>query len=162
MTPDYLRRRDEIAALALAWKPGDPPPRVSHTEAEYQVWRTVCQELKDKHEQFAVGEFLQPKEALNLPLTSVPMLELVSERLRPLTGFRYVPAAGLEPLRKFYGSFADRVFHSTQYVRHPSSPLYTPEPDTIHEVIGHAHLLATPTYSELHWLTGLAVRRSGR
>ena len=36
-------------------------------------------------------------------------------------------------------------------------PLYTPEPDIIHEVIGHGHLLATPTFSELHRL-----RRRGR
>jgi len=44
-------------------------------------------------------------------------------------------------------------------VRHPAQPLYTPEPDIIHEVIGHGHLLATPTFSELHRLTGEATHR---
>ncbi len=83
----------------------------------------------------------------------------MSVNLEPLTGFRYVPAAGLVPLREFYGSLADRVFHSTQYVRHPAVPLYTPEPDIIHEVIGHGHLLATPTFSELHRLAGVATNR---
>ena len=63
------------------------------------------------------------------------------------------------PLDEFYGALADRVFHSTQYVRHPAVPLYTPEPDIIHEVIGHGHLLATPTYGELHRLAGNAARR---
>src|SRR5205807_2374487 len=38
-------------------------------------------------------------------------------------------------------------------------PLYTPEPDIIHEVIGNGHLLATPTFSELHRLTGEATHR---
>ena len=38
-------------------------------------------------------------------------------------------------------------------------PLYTPEPDIIHEVIGHGHLLATPTFSELHRLAGEAANR---
>jgi phenylalanine-4-hydroxylase len=38
-------------------------------------------------------------------------------------------------------------------------PLYTPEPDIIHEVIGHGHLLATPTFGELHRLAGVATRR---
>ena len=60
------------------------------------------------------------------------------------TGYRYQPAAGLVPLRDFYGSLADRAFWSTQYVRHHSVPLYTPEPDIIHEVIGHANMLANP------------------
>jgi phenylalanine-4-hydroxylase len=38
-------------------------------------------------------------------------------------------------------------------------PLYTPEPDIIHEVIGHGHLLATPTFGELHRLAGVATRQ---
>jgi phenylalanine-4-hydroxylase len=71
-----------------------------------------------------------------------------------------VPAAGLVPLREFYGSLSERFFRSTQYVRHPASPLYTPEPDIVHEVVGHGHLLATPTFSELHPLTGEATHRT--
>ena len=102
---------------------------------------------------------LTAKAALGLPEDRVPQLDEVTGRLRPLTGFEYHPAAGLVPLREFYGSLADRVFHSTQYVRHPSEPLYTPEPDIIHEVVGHGHLLATPTFSELHHLTGEATHR---
>src|SRR4051812_16872003 len=157
--PDYRARRNEIAALALAWKPGEPAPDVRYSEAEQEVWRTVCREIAPKHEGLAIDEFLDAKAALDLPVDGVPSLDLVSERLRPLTGFYYVPAAGLVPLGEFYGSLSDRVFHSTQYVRHPASPLYTPEPDIIHEVIGHGHLLATPTFSELHRLTGEATHR---
>jgi phenylalanine-4-hydroxylase len=63
------------------------------------------------------------------------------------------------PLREFYGALEERRFYSTQYVRHGDVPLYTPEPDIIHEVIGHGHLLATPTFSELHRLAGAAANR---
>jgi phenylalanine-4-hydroxylase len=157
--PEYRERRNEIAAVALAWKPGEPAPDVRYNEAEQEVWRTVCREIAPKYEALAIDEFLEAKAALNLPVDGVPSLDLVSERLRPLTGFSYVPAAGLVPLREFYGSLSERVFHSTQYVRHPASPLYTPEPDIIHEVIGHGHLLATPTFSKLHHLTGEATHR---
>jgi phenylalanine-4-hydroxylase len=157
--PDYQARRNEIAALALAWQPGEPAPDVRYSDEEQEVWRTVCREIAPKHEQLAIREFIEAKEALDLPVEGVPSLDLVSERLRPLTGFGYVPAAGLVPLREFYGSLSERVFHSTQYVRHPASPLYTPEPDIIHEVVGHGHLLATPTFSELHRLTGEATNR---
>ena len=50
-------------------------------------------------------------------------------------------------------------FHSTQYIRHHDAPLYTPEPDLIHEVIGHGHLLADPQFAELNRLAGEAARR---
>ncbi|HZG49407.1 MAG TPA: phenylalanine 4-monooxygenase [Thermoleophilaceae bacterium] len=157
--PAYRARRNEIAKLALEWEPGQPAPAVEYNEAEQEVWRTVCRELRPKHERLAIREFLEAKETLSLPEDGVPSLDLVSERLEPVTGFRYAPAAGLVPLREFYGSLSERIFHSTQYVRHPELPLYTPEPDIIHEVIGHGHLLATPTFSELHRLTGEATHR---
>ncbi|MGB0094870.1 MAG: hypothetical protein WBP81_20345 [Solirubrobacteraceae bacterium] len=94
-----------------------------------------------------------------MPTDHVPGLDEVSALITPLTGWSYLPAAGLVPLEFFYGSLADRRFHSTQYVRHPKVPLYTPEPDIIHEVLGHGHLLATPPFGELHRLAGVAARR---
>src|SRR5688572_22425757 len=160
--PAYRERRNDIAAAALAWEPGTPAPHIDYTDAEQEVWRTVCRELRTKHERLAVREFNEAVAAVGLPTDRVPTLDEVSERLEPLTGFRYVPAPGLVPLREFYGSLADRVFHSTQYIRHPAVPLYTPEPDIIHEVIGHGHLIATPTFSELHRLAGVAMNRLER
>jgi phenylalanine-4-hydroxylase len=157
--PAYRRRRNEIAAAALAWQPGTPAPHIDYEEAEQDVWRTVMRELAPKYERYAVAEFREAVAAVGLPTDRIPSLEGVSARIAPLSGWRYVPAAGLVPLLEFYGSLADRVFHSTQYIRHPDVPLYTPEPDLIHEVVGHGHLLATPTFGELHRLAGVATRR---
>ena len=157
--PAYRRRRGEIAAAALAWSPGEPSPTIPYTEEEEEVWRTVCRELAPKHARYASTEYREALENVALPVDRIPNLDEVSERIIPLSGWRYAPAAGLVPLDEFYGSLADRVFHSTQYVRHPAVPLYTPEPDIIHEVIGHGHLLATPTYGELHRMAGDAARR---
>jgi phenylalanine-4-hydroxylase len=157
--PAYRERRNEIAAAALEWRPGQPAPRIDYTEQEHEVWRTVCRELALKHERLAVREYVEAVRRADLPTDRVPGLDEVSRRIEPLTGWRYMPAAGLVPLREFYGSLADRVFHSTQYVRHAGVPLYTPEPDIIHEVLGHGHLLATRTFGELHRLAGVAARR---
>ena len=157
--PDYRRRRNEIAAAALAWTPGTPAPKVDYTDAEHEVWRTVSRELAVKHERYAVREYREAKASVAMPTDAIPGLDEISGLLSPLGGWSYVPAAGLVPLEEFYGSLADRRFHSTQYVRHPAVPLYTPEPDIIHEVIGHGHLLATPTFGELHRLAGIAALR---
>jgi phenylalanine-4-hydroxylase len=157
--PVYRRRRSEIAAAALAWRDGEPAPAIAYTEAERCVWETVCRELAPKHERYAVSEYRDAIAAVGLPRDRVPGLDEVSSGLEPHGGWRYVPAAGLVPLDEFYGSLAERRFHSTQYLRHPKVPLYTPEPDIIHEVIGHGHLLATPSFGELHRLAGVAARR---
>jgi phenylalanine-4-hydroxylase len=157
--PAYRQRRNEIAAAALAWAPSEPAPVIAYTEAEQDVWRTVSRELAVKHERYAVREYLEAKEAVGMPVDRVPGLDEISTLVRPLTGWSYVPAAGLVPLADFYGSLAERVFHSTQYVRHPSEPLYTPEPDIIHEVIGHGNLLASPRFAAIKQAAGDAARR---
>ena len=157
--PDYRARRAEIAEAALEWTPGTPAPTIVYTEEEQNVWRTVTRELAPKYERYACRAFREAYAALGLPHGRIPQLEEVSASLEPLTGYRYVPAAGLVPLAEFYGSLADRVFHSTQYIRHPAAPLYTPEPDLIHEVIGHGNLLASSEFAELNLLAGQAARR---
>jgi len=157
--PVYRGRRNEIAAGALAWEAGAPVRRVAYTEAENEVWRLVSAELAVKHERYAVREFNEAKAAVGLPSDRVPQLDEVTERLRPLTGFAYHPAPGLVDLRRFYGALGERVFHSTQYVRHPSQPLYTPEPDIIHEVIGHGNMLGSPRFAALKQAAGAAVAR---
>jgi phenylalanine-4-hydroxylase len=37
---------------------------------------------------------------------------------------------------------AFKVFFSTQYLRHHSTPEYTPKPDIVHEIVGHVPMFA--------------------
>jgi len=157
--PVYRERRNRIATLAMAWRQGAPLPRADYTAEEHDVWRVVCGELHALHERLACAEYLAGKATLGLPEDHIPQLDEVNEQLTPRTGFRYVPAAGLVPLLQFYGSLADGVFHSTQYVRHHSLPLYTPEPDVLHEVVGHGNCLAHPRFAALYRAAGQAARR---
>ena len=158
--PAYRQRRNDLAALSVDWQPGDPVPRADYTVVEHEVWRVIARALEPLHHAHACRAFLEAKEELGLPTDRVPQLTEVSRRLHPVTGFDYHPVAGLAPLRDFYGSFADSVFHSTQYLRHPSQPLYTPEPDVVHEVVGHANQLACPELAAIYRLVGEAVART--
>lgn len=160
--PDYRERRNALATLAMNWVPGTPPPLAEYTEAEHEVWRIVSSELHGLHQKLACSLYLEGKQRLGLPEDRIPQLVEVNDLLTPLTGFRYVPAAGLVELLDFYGSLADGLFHSTQYVRHHSVPLYTPEPDVMHEVVGHGNCLAHPCFAAVYRAAGEAVRRVER
>ncbi|WP_199038684.1 phenylalanine 4-monooxygenase [Glycomyces salinus] len=157
--PEYRERRNTLAALAMEWQPGKQIPTAHYTDTENEVWRKVSAELAVKHRALAVREFLEAAEELALPKDRVPQLSEVSEALEPLTGYRYRPAAGLVPLRQFYSVLADDLFYATQYIRHHSMPFYTPEPDVIHEVIGHGNSLAAPRFADLYRLAGQATKR---
>ena len=55
--PVYRARRNSIAALALAWTPGDDIPHAQYTEDEQQVWRQVSRELAVLHQTYACAAF---------------------------------------------------------------------------------------------------------
>lgn len=157
----YRARRDEISAISATYHDGGPIPQVHYTDLEDGAWRAVHDALGPLHHDLAASEYLVAARMLQLPADHVPQLDEVSARLQSLSGFRYVPVPGLVETRRFYEGLGDGVFHSTQYVRHHSTPLYTPEPDVIHEVIGHGTMLASPTLSRLHREAGRAARRCG-
>ncbi len=156
----YRERRAAIAEACREYEPGQPIPEIAYSAEEDEVWRTVSRELAAKHRRVACAAYLEGSSRLALPAEHVPQLREVDRRLRLLGGFRIRPVAGLVPAHDFYGSLAGRTFLSTQYIRHHSVPFYTPEPDLVHEVIGHATSLASPGFALLYEKAGRASLRS--
>lgn len=158
--PAYRARRNEIAALATAWEPGSPFPAITYTADENGVWKTALAELRPLHARYACAEFAETWPLVEFADDAIPSFAWVNERIGRATGFRLEPVAGLASPAEFMGRLADGGFLATQYVRHHSAPLYTPEPDVLHELIGHAALLAHPTFASLNRLFGEATRRA--
>lgn len=159
--PDaYVQRRGEIAALAAG--ADRPPVDIDYTDAEHRTWTTVTDVLATAWERYGCAEVVAARHRLGLRRDQVPQLSEVSARLGAISGYEYRAVPGLVPKQEFFAALGDGVFLSTQYVRWEGSPLYTPEPDVIHELVGHANLLAHPDLAELHRLAGRAMVRLGQ
>ena len=156
----YRQRRNAIAQIALEYQLGEPIPDAPYSDGENEAWSTICGNLDPVHEEFACKEFLNCKRLMDMPSHRIPQLREVSEKLQKYSGFCIEPAAGLVEPKVFLMSLADGVFMGTQYIRHSSSPLYTPEPDCVHELIGHANTLVDPVFANLNRMFGVAARRT--
>lgn len=158
--PVYRARRNEIARLALEYREGDPPPPVDYKNEEQAVWRTVWENLKPLHERLGVREWRQGASELDLDTRWIPQLIEVNEDLKRSPGIEMLPVAGLISARGFLSTLGHGVFLSTQYMRHHSMPLYTPEPDVVHELVGHATSFFDPDIVRLSRLFGEAALRA--
>ncbi len=157
---DYRDRRNRIAQIALAYRAGETIPDAPYTPQEHRVWQTICKALLPAHRTHACAEYLEAGVRLELDPDRIPQLREVSEKVRAISGFRLEPVAGLVEPRVFLESLANGVFLCTQYIRHHSTPLYTPEPDVVHEIVGHGVTLASERLAELNRLFGEAVKRT--
>ncbi|MFF1496992.1 phenylalanine 4-monooxygenase [Streptomyces sp. NPDC058304] len=157
--PRYLRRRGAIAARARSHRVGDPSPPVNYSEAEEQTWRIVHQALWTAQREHACRAVLDARGQAPIPADHIPQHGEVGSHLRRLTGFDFTLAGGVVENKRFLGSMADGYFHAVQFVRHPAVPLFTPEPDVIHDVFGHGIHLASPAFADIYRLIGQAAMR---
>jgi phenylalanine-4-hydroxylase len=133
------------------------PPLVEYTPEETRIWREVSPKLDELHRKHACAMYLRAKRDLAITQDQIPQLRHLSERLRRETNMHLVPAEGALPYRTFYEYIGKRGFPVTQFIRHGSHPEFTPEPDMIHDCLGHVPPIMNQDYAELLTLVGKAV-----
>lgn len=131
---------------------------------QIKTWGTIYTRMKDLWKRHACDEFnyIVPllENNCGYAVDNIPQQQDISNFLKECTGFTLRPVGGLLSSRDFLNGLAFRVFFSTQYIRHHSMPLYTPEPDICHELMGHAPMFAvrislcTPSQVRFHTREG--------
>jgi phenylalanine-4-hydroxylase len=158
--PLYRARRDEIAEAARQNPAPGQPPALDYADGEHETWRLVCERLAERHERLASQVYLEGRHKLSLSTTRIPDLRELSASLQRWQGFRLAAIEGLVPSQRFLSQLGSRVMSCTQYLRHGSRPEYTPEPDVVHEVIGHVPLFVDPDFAALSERIGRAAARA--
>ena len=153
----YVERRRRLFEICRAHRlANEPPPIIDYTDEEERIWREVTPKLDELHRKHASSIYLKAKRELGISEGRIPQLRHLTRQVEQATGMRIVPAEGPIPYRTFYSYIADRGFPSTQFIRHGSKPEFTPEPDMIHDCLGHVPPLMNPDYAALLTLIGKA------
>lgn len=158
--PIYRERRNFVARLAELGRGAGEVPFLQYTEDEHRVWRIVNENLHPLHRRHASRAYLDAKESLGIPADYIPQLRDLSRKLHGFFGFKLEPIEGLVDSRSFLAKLAERTMWCTQYIRHASRPEYTPEPDVVHEVVGHVPTFVDADFVELSVLIGRAAATS--
>ena len=156
--PEYRKRRDYIASLSKKFRETGVITDVDYTDEEQGIWRHVATRLEELHQKHASPFYLKAKKDLGISTERIPQLSEMNRRLKDLTGFRLAPIEGLVETRGFLSWLSYRVMLSTQYIRHHSRPDYTPEPDIVHESIGHIPVFTNPNFADYSQFVGHGAR----
>lgn len=156
----YRRKREEIILLAHNHKINQPIPNLAYSEQEQEAWYKAYTHMAPLHEKYACDQYNQGvdkmKKELGYSEFRLPQLSEINDYLKTKSGFVVKPVTGTITSREFLNFLAYKVFPMTPFIRHHSKPLFSPEPDIIHEIVGHVPMLIDKEFAEFTQEIGLA------
>jgi phenylalanine-4-hydroxylase len=145
---EYRKRRDYIAGLSKTFRETGVITDVDYTDEEHGVWQTVATKLEEIQAKRASKFYLDSKHDLGIHNDRIPQISELNKRLQETSGFKLAPIEGLVETRAFLSLLSHRTMLCTQYIRHASRPEYTPEPDIVHEAIGHIPMFTNKNFAD--------------
>jgi len=153
----YRGRRDEIASIANSYKFGDVVPDVPYAREEHIIWESINIQLEALYGRYACAEYKECYASAGFDRTAIPQFATINKVLKPFN-FSVSPVAGLVSPREFLTTLSNSTMLCTQYIRHHSIPEYTPEPDVVHEILGHCIFFLNKDLASLNRLFGQAAK----
>jgi phenylalanine-4-hydroxylase len=120
----------------------------AYSEDEHRLWSELAGRRMAQLEGCACREYLEGWRQLGMAGERIPRLEDVSRRVEARTGWRVQPVSGFMPSRAFFGMLEARLFPATTWLRSRASADYTPEPDMLHDALGHLPMFAEPGFAD--------------
>jgi phenylalanine-4-hydroxylase len=137
----------EISGLAAAKPFLIVQDYAKYTPDQHELWGELVARRMAQLESCACREYLEGWRALGLEQKQIPHLDRVSARLEQRTGWRVQPVSGFMPSRAFFEMLAARQFPTTTWLRGRERMDYTPEPDILHDALGHLPMFAEQRFA---------------
>ena len=118
-----------------------------YTDADHDTYRRLFTRQRSQLPGLACDEFIEAVDHLGDP-ERIPLLDEISARLRPATGWELVAVPGLIPEEAFFKLLSARRFPVTDWIRKPEEFDYVVEPDIFHDLFGHVPLLFNPLFAD--------------
>lgn len=149
----YRKRREEIRRLSIGHKVGGRINHVNYSKSEHKLWEHIYRSARHMQEEMYCEQYLESIHKLESSKVfrpdKAPELEDLDAWVNEVSGWHLKPVGGMLSQREFLNCLAFKVFCSGQHLRHPERPDYSPEPDIMHEYLGHIPSFAEPGLCEI-------------
>jgi phenylalanine-4-hydroxylase len=96
-----------------------------YTAEQHAVWSELVRRRLPQVQEYACQEYLEGFEIIGLRPDRLPNLNLISERLKPRTGWSATAVSGFLPADAFFEMLRPRMFPTTTWLRARDSLDYT-------------------------------------
>ena len=130
-------------------------------EHDHSTWQKLYANLDYARKEQAHPLHTEGLKVLGIGPEHIPSMADVNRKLKEITGWKVVPAAGLVDGGDFFKGLANKEFPVGNFIRDQSNLAYTPAPDVFHDLYGHVPFFADKKYADFCQRFGQSAMKHG-